>query len=226
MTTYATISQMPNALKPRERLIARGADSLRDHELLAILLGSGLKGQHVLDLAEKILAKHPKGQLAQLSYDQLRKIRGIGPAKACALLAAFALVRRWLPDEGSIPTLESPQDAADQVPEIRRAKKEHFLALYLNARNQLLAKETISVGTLTANLVHPREVFQPAVAHSAASVIVVHNHPSGDPAPSQEDLELTARLKEAGELMGITLLDHVIVGERKPPVSLKAGGHL
>ena len=226
MTTYTTIKAMPKALKPRERLIQRGAGSLRDHELLAILLGSGIKGQHVLDLAASILEKYPDGTLAQLPYAELEKIRGIGPAKACALLAATELIRRWLhTDEGSLPAIESPQDAADQVPELRRAKKEHFVALYLNARNQLLSKETVSVGTLTANLVHPREVFQPAVAQSAASVILVHNHPSGDPNPSPEDLTLTARLREAGELMGITVLDHVVLGERAL-VSFKEQGRL
>lgn len=225
MTTYATINEMPKALKPRERLMARGPATLRDHELLAIVLGSGIKGQHVLDLAEGILKKYPDGKLATLSFSDLKKIRGIGPAKACALVAAIALIRRWIGPEDGLPAIESPQDAADQVPELRRAKKEHFVALYLNARNQLVAKETVSVGTLTANLVHPREVFQPAVAHSAASVIVVHNHPSGDPSPSEEDVVLTARLKEAGELMGIALLDHVIIGDKKP-VSLRQAGHL
>lgn len=226
MTTYATIKAMPKALKPRERLMARGAAVLRDHELLAILLGSGVKGQHVLDLAAGILSKHPDGSLARLSFKELRKIRGIGPAKACQLMAAIELIRRWLePDDGSRPMVESPRDAADQVPELRRAKKEHFVALYLNARHQLLAKETVSVGTLTANLVHPREVFSPAVAHAAASVLLIHNHPSGDPAPSPEDLTLTARLREAGELMGIAVLDHVILGERDL-VSLKERGHL
>ena len=226
MTTYATIRQMPKALKPRERLIARGPATLRDHELLAIMLGSGIKGQHVLDLAASILAKYPDGALAKLSFAELKKIRGLGPAKACALMAAIELVRRWLDTDEGLPAIESPQAAADQVPELRRAKKEHFVALYLNARNQLVAKETVSVGTLTANLVHPREVFQPAVAHSAASVIVLHNHPSGDPTPSEEDIVLTARLKEAGELMGITLLDHVIVGEKSPPLSLRKAGHV
>ncbi len=218
---YVTLREMPTALKPRERLIQRGTASLRDQELLAILLGSGVKGRHVLDLAAGILEQHPDGSLARLGFEELKRIRGIGPAKACQLLAAIELIRRWLQmDDGALPTIESPQDVADQVPELRRAKKEHFVALYLNARNQMLGKETISVGTLTANLVHPREVFQPAVAHSAASVLLVHNHPSGDPTPSPEDLTLTARLQEAGELMGIAVLDHVIVAEKRF-VSLK-----
>lgn len=224
--SYATMREMPAALKPRERLMQRGPAALRDHELLAIMLGSGVKGRSVLDLSAEILAQHPDGALARLSPAQLRAIRGIGPAKACALLASTELVRRWLrEDDGVLPAIESPQDAADQVPELRHAKKEHFLALYLNARNQLVAKETVSVGTLTANLVHPREVFQLAVSHAAASVILVHNHPSGDPAPSPEDLALTRRLSAAGELMGITVLDHVIVSARRH-VSLKDEGHL
>lgn len=223
---YATMREMPAALKPRERLIQRGAAALRDHELLAILLGSGVRGRSVLEVAAAILAKHPDGTLARLGFRELTAIRGIGPAKACALLASTELVRRWLrEDDGVLPAIESAQDAADQVPELRRARKEHFLALYLNARNQLIAKETVSVGTLTANLVHPREVFQPAVASAAASVLLVHNHPSGDPAPSPEDLALTRRLVEAGELMGITVLDHVIVGAASH-VSLKDLGHL
>lgn len=224
--SYATMREMPAALKPRERLAQRGPAALRDHELLAIVLGSGIRGRSVLDLAAAILAQHPDGALARLGFRELRAIRGIGPAKACALLAATELARRWLrEDEGALPIVASSQDAADQVPELRRAKKEHFLALYLNARNQVLAKETVSVGTLTANLVHPREVFQPAVSHSAASVLLIHNHPSGDPAPSAEDLALTRRLTAAGELMGITVLDHVIVGATTH-VSLKDQGQL
>ncbi|MBI4227179.1 MAG: DNA repair protein RadC [Candidatus Omnitrophica bacterium] len=223
---YATMREMPAVLKPRERLIQRGPSALRDHELLAVMLGSGIRGRHVLDLSAAILEQHPDGALARLGFRELQAIRGIGPAKACTLLAATELVRRWLrEDDGALPIIASSQDAADQVPELRRAKKEHFLALYLNARNQLIAKETISVGTLTANLVHPREVFQPAISHSAASVLLVHNHPSGDPAPSPEDLALTQRLAAAGELMGIAVLDHVIVGDTTH-VSLKDQGHL
>lgn len=224
--SHATMREMPAALRPRERLAQRGPSALRDHELLAVMLGSGVRGRSVLALSAGILAQHPDGALARLGFRELQAIRGVGPAKACALLAAVELVRRWLrKDTGALPMIESSQDAADQAPELRRAKKEHFLALYLNARNQLIAKDTISVGTLTANLVHPREVFQPAVSHSAASVLLLHNHPSGDPAPSAEDLALTQRLAAAGELMGIAVLDHVIIGQTTH-VSLKDQGHL
>ena len=206
---------MPRVKKPRERLMEKGPEALKDHELLAILLGAGYKGRSVLDVSRRILSRYPLETLATIPFDQLKKIKGIGPAKACTIRAAFELSKRsFSVDRDVLPTVSTPRDVADTVIDIRRKKKEHFVVLYLNARNQLIGKETVSVGTLNANIVHPREVFQPAVLKSAASIILVHNHPSGDTSPSNDDIQLTERMVKAGEMMGIDVLDHVIVCER------------
>lgn len=212
---YGTLRDMPRVKKPRERLLEKGPKALKDHELLAILLGAGYRGKNVLEVSRRILSAFPPEQLASISIDRLLQIKGIGPAKACIIQAAFELSRRSLSvDHEILPMVRTPKDVADMVTDIRDRKKEHFVVLYLNARNQLIHKETVSIGTLNANIVHPREVFQPAIAHSAASIVLVHNHPSGDTSPSTDDIQLTERMIKAGELMGIDVLDHVIVGQR------------
>ncbi len=193
----------------------KGPAALKEHELLAILLGFGCKGRHVLDISRHLLAQYPAERLATLSFDQLRKLKGIGPAKACTVVAAFELARRSLAiNLDALPVVHSPKQVLDIADDIRRRKKEHFLVLYLNARNQLIHKETVSIGSLNANIVHPREVFQPAIGNCAASIILVHNHPSGDTTPSSDDIQVTERMVTAGEIMGIEVLDHVIVSER------------
>jgi DNA repair protein RadC len=197
---------------PREKLIEKGSENLRDHELMAILLGSGMKGVDVCQLSRDILKKYPAKKLLSLNYEKLSKIKGLGPAKACLLLAAFELTKRALETEdNNLPTIRNAKDAVAQLQELRLAKKEHFAVLYLNARNQLVHKETISIGTLNASLVHPREVFYPAIENLACSIIAAHNHPSGGCEPSEADMELTNRLKECGRIMGIELLDHMII---------------
>ena len=149
-----------------------------------------------------------------MNYQDLLKISGIDSAKAVTLLAAFELSKRVLEvNDTSSPTISNAKDAVAQLTDLRDLKKEHFVVLYLNARNQLVHKETVSIGTLNANLVHPREVFEPAIKHSAANIIVAHNHPSGDSKPSEDDLEITKRLTEAGKIMGIEIADHIIVAK-------------
>jgi len=206
------IKDLPAFSRPREKLIERGASGLKDKELLAVLLGTGRAGKNVLEIAEEILKKHQMKKLLGLSCAEMSKIKGIGPAKATTLLAAFEITKRAMDvEDNNLPTISSAKDAVAQLQELRTAKKEHFVVLYLNARNQLVHKETISVGTLNASLVHPREVFKPAIEHLAASVILAHNHPSGDTEPSKADIELTGRLGDAGRLLGIELADHLIV---------------
>jgi len=179
---------------------------------LAILLRTGREGKSVLEVADEILKKHKMKRLVGLGFDELAKIKGIGPAKACQILAAFELAKRALAvEDNNLPAINSAKDAVAHLQELRTAKKEHFVVLYLNARNQLVHKETISIGTLNANLVHPREVFFPAIEHLAASIIVAHNHPSGGAEPSEADIMLTGRLKDAGKLLGIEIADHLII---------------
>lgn len=202
----------PRVDRPREKLEKVGAASLKDEELLAILLSTGTAGKNVFSLAKELLKKYKGKQLLNVSLEELKSQKGIGLAKACTLLASFELTQRLLDDDASgVPRLESPRDVLAQVQEIRSRKKEIFLVLYLNARNQLLHKEFVSIGTLNSTLVHPREVFAPAISHAAASLILAHNHPSGDCQPSEEDVALTKRLISAGELLGIEVLDHLII---------------
>jgi DNA repair protein RadC len=206
------IKDLPKSDRPREKLVAKGAENLKDSELLAILLRTGKAGKNVIEIASQILTKYSKKRLLQMSYADLVKISGIDSAKATTLLAAFELARRALEvNDTNLPTIVTPKDVVAQLTDLRHNKKEHFIALYLNARSQLVHKETLSMGTLNANLVHPREVFEPALKHSAAGIMVAHNHPSGDPKPSEDDLEITKRLMEAGKMMGVELLDHVII---------------
>jgi len=206
------ISEMPDFTRPREKLIEKGPEGLRDSELLAILLGTGIEGKNVLEIARSILAKHKPSHLLKLNFNDLSKITGIGPAKACIILASQELVRRGL-DAGNktLPVIKSTADVIAQTVYMREKEREHFMAIYLNGRGEMIYKKPMFVGTLNANLVHPREIFRLALEKNAASVILAHNHPSGDPEPSQDDLMITKRLIEAGKIMGIEVLDHVII---------------
>lgn len=206
------IKNLPKHEQPREKLIEKGVENLRDTELMAILLRTGIEGKDVMKVSREILQKFPTKKLLSLDFKNLSKIKGIGPGKACLLLAAFELTKRALEvEDNNLPTINSAKDAVAQLQELRTAKKEHFVVLYLNARNQLVHKETVSIGTLNANLVHPREVFKPAIDCLAASIIIAHNHPSGDAEPSDDDLAITKRLQEAGKILGIEVIDHVVV---------------
>jgi DNA repair protein RadC len=197
--------------RPREKLERSGPEALSDQELLALVLRTGYAGRSVMDLASSLLAEFPAG-LPEAGYGGLRRVKGVGPSRAAALVASFELARRFSGKEDHRPTLDSPGRVLQAVPEeVRAGRKEHLLAFYLNARSQLVHQETVSIGTLSASLVHPREVFSPAVSHSAAGVVVVHNHPSGDCSPSPDDRDTTRRLSRAGEILGIPLLDHIIV---------------
>lgn len=206
------IKNLPAHERPREKLIEKGAENLTDRELLAILLRTGRAGKSALDIAEGILAKYPKKKLIDISLADLNKISGVGADKACTLIAAIELTKRALEVQKSgKPLIESDEQALAQLHDIRNHKKEHFVALYLNARNELVHREDISVGTVNASIVHPRDVFAPALEHNATSVIVAHNHPSGSPEPSPEDRDVTVRLAEAGKILGIRVVQHLIL---------------
>ncbi|MDM8000366.1 MAG: DNA repair protein RadC [Dehalococcoidia bacterium] len=211
-----TVRDLPPAERPRERLARFGAEALSAQEILALVLGRGVKGESVMVTAQRLLSRFASLQgIADASLEELSQINGIGPAKAAQLKAAFDLSRRLQggPGEGKAQ-VKSPEDVFGVVSAaLKGKKKEHFLALLLDTRNRLIRTATVSVGSLDSSIVHPREVFKEAIKASAASVIFVHNHPSGDPEPSQDDIELTRRLVEAGKLLGILVLDHVIVGD-------------
>lgn len=217
-----SIRALPSWERPREKLRRCGPSSLSDTELVAVLVGAGLPGEGALGLAGRLVGGGVR-RLSTASLEELCRIRGMGPARAAVLLAAAELGRRLAAPTG--PAVSSPEDARAFFAGMERLRKEHFRALYLDVRRRLLRVETVSIGTLTSSLVHPREVFSPAVEASAAAVVVGHNHPSGDPEPSPEDLALTRRLRQSGEILGIELLDHLILG-RGRYVSLKERGLL
>ncbi len=201
---------------PREKLERLGPEALRDDELLAILLRTGYEGRNVLEVSREIFRRFSVDELVDMDLKKLTTIKGIGRAKAAGLVAGFELAKRGLNQGMGIePTITSPADVLGLLTDIKDRRKEYFVALFLNARNQVICRENVSVGSLNASLVHPREVFVPAVGSSAASVILAHNHPSGDVTPSREDIELTRRMVQAGEIMGIEVLDHLIVGSER-----------
>lgn len=216
-----TIKDWPDGEKPRERLLRSGAGALTDAELVAIILGSGSVGETALDQAKRILAEGEREYgpglkiLADSSVEELVTVRGLGPAKVARIKAAVEIGRRLGATNGSrSATVRSALDVYQLVrSDMEGLDREHFCILMLNSRNQVLRREVVSIGCLDSAIVHPREIFKSCIKTSAASVILVHNHPSGDPTPSTEDLEITRRLSEGGRLLGITVLDHVIIGK-------------
>ncbi|MDT8902265.1 RadC family protein [Anaeroselena agilis] len=223
-----TVKELPAAERPRELLLAKGPAALSNAGLLAILLRTGTTKESVLRLAEQLLAKHGGlSGLGGLSPQEMSRLKGIGPAKAVTVVAAVELGKRMAAlAAGERPVVRSPQDAAElMLPRLRYEKKELFIALLLSTKNHVLASPTLAVGTLSASVVDPRELFRAAINHNAASVILVHNHPSGDPTPSADDIALTRKMTEAGRLLDISVLDHLIIGDGKY-VSLKEKGIL
>ncbi|MDO8524537.1 MAG: DNA repair protein RadC [bacterium] len=211
-----TIKQLPKVDRPREKLISKGVQNLKDAELLAILLNTGVEGESVLAVAERILKQYSKREILKLNFKELSNIKGVGQAKACLLLACAEFIKRALEVKEEIaPIIKTVDDVIAQAIYMKDKQREHFMVLYLNARNELIFKKPMFVGTLNANIVHPREIFGEAIKQNAAFVIFCHNHPSGNPQPSQVDLEINKRLVEAGKIMGIEALDHIIITKTK-----------
>jgi DNA repair protein RadC len=220
-----TIHDLPLGERPRERLLKLGSEALSAQEILALVLGRGTRGESVMMTSQKLLSRfgNLKG-VANASVEELMQTKGIGPAKATQIKAAVEFSRRLEADASDKPKpiLKSPEDVAAEVrSQLKGKKKEHFLVLCLDTRNRLMNYRLVSMGSLDTSIVHPREVFKEAISSCAASVIFAHNHPSGDPEPSKEDVELTKRLSRAGEIVGIDVLDHIIVCD-EGFVSLKA----
>lgn len=220
------LREIPDEDKPRERMQQFGAQALNNAELLAILLRTGTVAESAVRLGERVLAQAGGfRQMVDLTLEQLTEIRGIGVAKALQVQAGIEIGRRLsrMKQESRV-TVRAPKDAADYVmEELRYLNKEHFVVLFLNTKNHIIGQETLSIGSLNASIVHPREVFRSAIARSSASIICVHNHPSGDPTPSPEDIDVTRRLVEAGLIVGIDVLDHIVVADISY-VSLKEQG--
>ena len=218
---------IPSGDRPRERLYTRGAAELSLQELLAIVIGGGSREKSALVLALGLLGEF--GDLVAVGragVDEMRRVPGIGFARACQLTAAFELGKRFARESRSAGTsVRAPQDIARMfMDEMKHYDREHFKAAFLNTKNQIIKVVTVSIGSLNASIVHPREILKPAIAASAASIVLVHNHPTGDPTPSREDVEFTRRFAKCGELMGIELLDHIVIGADRF-LSLKEAGH-
>ena len=222
-----TIHDLPLSERPRERLQKFGVEALSAQEILALILGRGISGESVMVTAQRLLSQFGsvKG-IAGASVEELSQVKGIGLAKAAQIKAAFELANRLegYSEAGEKPILKTPEDVVGLVKgRLKGKKKEHFWALLLDTRSRLIKMAEISVGSLDSSIVHPREVFKEAISATAASVIFVHNHPSGDPTASEDDVKLTKRLAEAGDIVGIDVLAHIIIGDKKY-LSLKREG--
>jgi len=216
-TPYYTIKELPVNERPRERLEKFGADSLSDAELLAIILRTGASKLSAIDLARHLLKKFGSLKtLAKASLDELCEVSGIGKTKAVQIKAAFALGARFSNShDGDRPEIKTARNVVElMLDEMRLYDQECFKILLLDTKNRLIRAETVTLGILDASLVHPREVFRIAIRANCSSVIVLHNHPSGDPTPSEDDNQVTRSLKEASSLLGIELADHIIIGDR------------
>ena len=222
-----SLKEMPAEYRPQARLVNVGSSALSDAELLSIIIRTGSQMENAINLCQRILSQFDLKTLSVANISQLMKINGIGESKASQIAACFELSRRLeVFKGGDLKKISSPEDVYRLLyPGMREMKREMFIELCLDTKNQILKQETISIGSLNANVVHPREVFKTAIRESAAHIIVAHNHPSGDPTPSREDLEITKKLVETGNIMGITVLDHVIIGDGRH-FSLKEAGHI
>lgn len=199
---------------PRERILKDGPRSASDTDLLAAILGSGTVSRRVGDMALRLLDDGGLAVLAHMSADSLLGHPSFGPAQACRILASIELGRRvWARSGPADRPIRGPEDVQERCRAFTSTRKEHFLALHLNTRQVVVGEELVSVGSLNASIVHPREVFRSAIVESAASLILVHNHPSGDPTPSDDDIRITMRLAEVGDLIGIPVTDHVVLGD-------------
>lgn len=219
-----TIKDLPEDERPREKLYKYGPKALSNTELLAIIIRTGSRENTAIELSQKLLAGKKEGIyfLTDTSLQEIMKVKGIGKCKAAQILAAVELGKRVMSSAHNDKSkITSPTDIVDLLMlDMIHLKKEHFKIVMLDTKNQVIGIEDISVGSLNSSIVHPREVFKEAIVKSSASIILVHNHPSGDPTPSKEDIAITRRLAEGGDILGVKVLDHIIIGNNKY-ISLK-----
>jgi len=208
------IRDLPEEKKPREKLRKYGPASLKNYELMAVILGKGTRREGILELSKRIMSQYgDQAVLSQGDVDTLEKVLSLSPVQACQVAAAFELGKRLFGRSTEV-FLRSPEEVFEYAKDMARLKKEHLRGLYLDTRNKLIRDEVIAIGTLNASLAHPREIFHPAIDSHAAAILLVHNHPSGDPSPSKDDIELTKQVHEASKILDIEVLDHVIIGSQ------------
>lgn len=213
--SYSLIKELPDTEKPRERLAKYGVESLSNQELLAILIRTGRANFSALEIAKEVLCHDSRGivALGNLTIEELTSIKGIGPSKACQLMAGIEIGKRVMDAAYSKERITCPNDVFEHLKtKVIHLKREKFFTILLDTKNQIIAVEEISTGSLNASIVHPREVFHYAIKKNAKAMVLAHNHPSGHPAPSDEDLMITERLVEAGKIVGIEVVDHIILG--------------
>jgi len=210
------IKDIPKDGRPRERFLKLGPEALSDAELFAILLRTGTKGENVIDMSNRLINEYGLDKLFDCSLKELQEIKGIGPSKAMQILTMNEILKRIKQAEKPVKKISCAEDVFKLFQDrLKDKNEEHFYVLMLNNQNKIIAEQEVSKGILDASIIHPREVFKPAIKNSASKIILVHNHPSGDPSPSREDLEITEKLTEAGNQIGIKILDHVIIGKEK-----------
>ena len=210
------IKEMVEDSRPRERLVKFGVGNLSDSELLALILEKGTRQENVIEMSNRLLNKYGLDKLSQCSLKELQGIKGIGFAKACQILALFEFNKRHNLSKNHVKHIKSAKDVFNLFYEkLKDEKQENFFVLMLNNKNYVIGEELITKGSLDSSIAHPREVFKPAIKNSASKIILIHNHPSGDIFPSSEDIRLTEKFKQAGEMLGISLIDHVIIGKEK-----------
>jgi len=205
------LNEMYRDDKPREKMLKKGANALKKEELIAVILGSGIKGQDILELSKSITTLIDKIGIDRVTIDDLIKLKGVGEVKALQILASIEFAKRYL--EKNRPLIESAKDVWSLLYEYREKKQEYLLSITLDGASRLIRKRVVTVGILNQSLVHPREVFADAIADRAAGVIIAHNHPSGELYPSRADMQVTDRLRDAGRILGIELLDHIIIAK-------------
>jgi len=207
------IKDFPDSSRPRERFLKHGKEALSDAELFAIILRTGTINENVVDMSNRLIKEYSLEKLFDCSLKELQKIKGIGPSKAMQILAMAELGKRYANSKKPIKKITNAEDVFNLFHErLKDEKQEHFYTILLNNQNNIIKEEFISKGVLDAAIIHPREVFKPAIKNSTSKMILIHNHPSGNPNPSNEDLEITKKLIEAGKLLDIKVLDHVIIG--------------
>lgn len=219
------IKDLPREEKPREKLIKYGPGVLRNYELFSIILGKGTKKEDVFEIAKRTIDEYGSKALAnETDVKKVKQLLGLGDVHACQVIACFEIGRRLFGKSKEV-YIKTPEDVFKYLADMRKLDKEYFRGLYLDVKNRLLRDEIITIGTLTTSIIHPREIFQPAIKYSAVGLILAHNHPSGDPTPSEDDIKITQQIIEASKIMDIDVIDHVIIGNKKF-VSLKGEGEI
>ena len=208
------IKDIVEEYRPREKMLKEGVIALNDSELLAIIINTGTRKENAVEISNRLITKYGLNRLSKLTVTELKKIEGIGTTKACQIIALIEFNKRYSIRKNNGKKISCSRDVYEYFyPKLSEMDKEHFISLLLDTKNKIIREETISIGTLNSSLVHPREVFKNAIKESANSIILVHNHPSGESEPSEEDREITRILIQAGELLNIKILDHIIVGK-------------